>query len=173
MLISLLPHNSLIAEYYENHSTYHPGDSGLDLFMPEDVTIKAGETRIISLQIKCAATESGAPTSYLLFPRSSIAKTPLRLSNSIGLIDSGYRGDIKVALDNIKKDPYTVKKGERLVQIVSFTGQPVYLEIVKELDTTSRGEGGFGSTSRVVVPLPPTIHFSGSSLGSCPCSSDT
>ena len=155
MLISLLPHNSLIAEYYENHSTYHPGDSGLDLFMPEDVTIKAGETRIISLQIKCAATESGAPTSYLLFPRSSIAKTPLRLSNSIGLIDSGYRGDIKVALDNFNfllsdGDSIHVPSYPGVVQVIGEVYNPGYVQFRKRRNLNSYIEaaGGYSLYAR-------------------------
>ncbi|SCO72758.1 deoxyuridine 5'-triphosphate nucleotidohydrolase, putative [Plasmodium vivax] len=86
-------------------------------------------------------------TSYLLFPRSSISKTPLRLANSIGLIDAGYRGELIAALDNTSEEEYLIKKNDKLVQLVSFTGEPLSFELVDELDETSRGEGGFGSTS--------------------------
>ncbi|KAI4838394.1 deoxyuridine 5'-triphosphate nucleotidohydrolase [Plasmodium brasilianum] len=86
-------------------------------------------------------------TSFLLFPRSSISKTPLRLANSIGLIDAGYRGEIIAALDNTSNEEYVIKKNDKLVQLVSFTGEPLSFELVDELDETSRGEGGFGSTS--------------------------
>ncbi|GAW81040.1 deoxyuridine 5'-triphosphate nucleotidohydrolase [Plasmodium gonderi] len=86
-------------------------------------------------------------TSFLLFPRSSISKTPLRLANSIGLIDAGYRGEIIAALDNTSNEEYVIKKNDKLVQLVSFTGEPISFELVDELDETSRGEGGFGSTS--------------------------
>lgn len=86
-------------------------------------------------------------TSYLLFPRSSISKTPLRLANSIGLIDAGYRGELIAALDNTSEEEYVIKKNDKLVQLVSFTGEPLSFELVDELDETSRGEGGFGSTS--------------------------
>ncbi|KJP90165.1 hypothetical protein AK88_00013 [Plasmodium fragile] len=86
-------------------------------------------------------------TSYLLFPRSSISKTPLRLANSIGLIDAGYRGELIAALDNTSEHEYVIKKNDKLVQLVSFTGEPISFELVDELDETSRGEGGFGSTS--------------------------
>ena len=85
---------------------------------------------------------------YLLMPRSSISKTPLRLSNAIGLIDAGYRGEIMAAVDNIKKESYEVEKGQRLFQLVSMDGGPIYFELVDNLSTSKRGEGGFGSTGK-------------------------
>jgi dUTP pyrophosphatase len=81
-------------------------------------------------------------------PRSSIAKTPLRQCNSIGLIDAGYRGEIMAAVDNIKNEAYTVEKGQRLFQLVAMDGSPIHFEIVDELTETTRGEGGFGSTGK-------------------------
>ena len=101
--------------------------------------------------MKCAAYASatGAPVSWLVMPRSSISKTPLRLANSIGLIDAGYRGEIMAAVDNIKSVDFSVKKGERYFQAVSFDGGAISLEIVTELSVTSRGEGGFGSTTQL------------------------
>ena len=80
-------------------------------------------------------------------PRSSIPKTPLRLSNSIGLIDAGYRGELQAPLDNISDENYLVKAGTRLFQIVNpdlstFSS----INIVDKLSETDRGEGGFGST---------------------------
>ena len=79
-------------------------------------------------------------------PRSSIAKTPLRLCNSIGLIDGGYRGEIMAAVDNIKDEDYKIEKGQRLFQLVAMDGSPVKFELVDKLTDTTRGEGGFGST---------------------------
>ena len=79
-------------------------------------------------------------------PRSSIAKTPLRLCNSIGLIDGGYRGEIMAVCDNIKTDIYDVKKGQRLFQLVAMDSSPIQYELVEELEMTTRGTGGFGST---------------------------
>eukprot|EP01068_Selenidium_serpulae_P015262 Selendium_serpulae@DN6192_c0_g1_i8.p1 len=101
-------------ELYTNHGSYNKGDSGLDLFVMEDDVIPAGESKMLPLGIKASAWENDKNVSFLIFPRSSISKTPLRLSNSIGLIDSGYRGELKLALDNIKTADYHVKKGERL-----------------------------------------------------------
>jgi len=79
-------------------------------------------------------------------PRSSISKTPLRLSNSIGLIDAGYRGEIMAAVDNIKSESITVSPGQRLFQLVAMDGSPIHFQLSNELSDTSRGKGGFGST---------------------------
>lgn len=85
--------------------------------------------------------------SYMLVPRSSIVKTPYRMSNSIGIIDSGYRGNIMAFVDVIGEDPVDEPKvGERLFQIVLPTLEKFNYEIVSELSQTERGEGGFGST---------------------------
>ena len=86
---------------------------------------------------------------YLLVPRSSIyQKHPLRLCNAIGLIDAGYRGEIMAAVDNIKFESYEVEKGQRLFQLVSMDGGPIYFELVDILSISKRGEGGFGSTGK-------------------------
>ena len=81
-------------------------------------------------------------------PRSSISKTPLRMSNSIGLIDGGYRGEIMASCDNIKDYEYQVEKGQRLFQIVSPDLSSIQFTIVDNLSDTSRGLGGFGSTGK-------------------------
>mmetsp|Transcript_49608 Transcript_49608/g.97752 ORF Transcript_49608/g.97752 Transcript_49608/m.97752 type:complete len:183 (-) Transcript_49608:441-989(-) len=118
---------------YGKHGHYKPGDSGLDLFcVAEEQTIKAGETAFIKLGLKASAWNSeGKNVSFLLFPRSSISKTPLRLANSVGLIDAGYRGELMAAVDNIKTVDHTVKRGDRLVQAVSFSGEPLTFEIAR------------------------------------------
>ena len=81
-------------------------------------------------------------------PRSSISKTPLRMSNSIGLIDGGYRGEIMACCDNIKGESYTAKEGERLFQLVSADCSDISYELKEELSESSRGSGGFGSTGK-------------------------
>jgi len=134
-----------IKKMYLNHGHFHAGDAGLDIFIAEEQIITAGASTLIHLQIAC---ESLDHKPYLLMPRSSIAKTPLRLSNSIGLIDGGYRGEIMASVDNIKTSDYTVSSGQRLFQIVSMDGSPIHYEIVEKLSETSRGEGGFGSTGK-------------------------
>ena len=173
--------NDSLKLQYENHSTYHEGDSGLDLFCPETITIQPGETEKINLQIQCEAFQSrgakaenmaawlrdseldrtvdgvAAPRisnkqihknmSYYLYPRSSIVKTPLRLSNSVGIIDAGYRGDIIACVDNIKTEPFTVEAGTRLFQICAPDLSELKFDLVDDLSDTTRGAGGFGSTN--------------------------
>ena len=134
-----------VKKMYEEHSHFHDGDAGLDLFVIHELTIQPGESAFIHLQISCENLNS---KPFLLMPRSSISKTPLRLSNSIGLIDGGYRGEIIAAVDNIKDIPYKVNPGQRLFQLVAMDGSPIHFRIVEELSETVRGSGGFGSTGQ-------------------------
>ncbi len=143
MHIKIRSHNPEARERYENHGHYHSGDAGLDLFIMENITIPAGATVPLKLQISCE-TATGQP--YYLIPRSSISKTPLRMSNSIGLIDGGYRGEIIAMVDNIKSEDYSVTGGDRLFQLVAMDGSSITFELVEELSETTRGSGGFGST---------------------------
>lgn len=139
--------NITLGEQYVNHTHYHEGDSGLDLFCPTDILVKAGETVKIDLQIQCEALKDYiSNVSYYLYPRSSIVKTPLRLANSVGIIDAGYRGNIMAFVDNIKTEDYIVESGTRLFQICSSDLSPLTFELVNQLSDTSRGQGGFGST---------------------------
>ncbi len=139
------PFTAEVKQIYDNHGHFHDGDAGLDLFIINEQTIRAGESTLIHLQISCENTEN---KPYLIMPRSSIAKTPLRLSNSIGLIDGGYRGEIMAAVDNIKTEDYTVEPGQRLFQLVAMDGASIHFELVDELSETTRGSGGFGSTGK-------------------------
>ena len=143
MKLLIKPLNDLAKEYYSKHNHFHKGDAGLDLYILKDQTIKAGETVKIKLGISCENIDG---KGYLLFPRSSISKTPLRLANSIGLIDWGYRGEIMAVCDNIKDYDFSISKGDRLFQIVSSDMSSIEFEIANELSETTRGSGGFGST---------------------------
>ncbi|MEE8335051.1 MAG: dUTP diphosphatase [Candidatus Neomarinimicrobiota bacterium] len=145
MRLKIKTFSAEIHKMYKNHGHFHDGDAGLDLFIAREQVILAGESALIHLKIACESLD-GQP--FLLLPRSSISKTPLRLSNSIGLIDGGYRGEIIAAVDNIKTYDYTVNKGQRLFQLVGMDGSPVHYEIVDTLSETSRGRGGFGSTGK-------------------------
>ena len=83
----------------------------------------------------------------LILPRSSIgAKTPLRLSNSVGLIDSGYRGELGVLYDNTSDEPYTIKAGDRIAQLLVMPSYRFQAKVVDILADSDRGEGGFGSS---------------------------
>ena len=150
MHLKILPDSSLIHNQYVNHSTFHIGDSGLDLLFTEDIVIEPNETIFISLGIKCEAFPTKAKVhniSYYLYPRSSISKTPLRMANSVGIIDAGYRGTLMAAVDNISNEEYTVRAGQRLFQLCSPDLSPITFEITDNLSTTSRGAGNFGSTN--------------------------
>jgi len=155
MYLSIKPLTDLVKSMYSNNQHFHPGDSGLDLYCPETITIYPGETTCINLQIQCEAFvgsgregSSERNMSYYLYPRSSLAKTPLRLANSVGIIDAGYRGNICAFVDNIKGETYRIDQGTRLFQICSPTLEPIEYTIVNSLSETSRGSGGFGSTGR-------------------------
>ena len=137
--------NETATNMYENHGHFHAGDAGLDLYVLEDIIIEPGETLPIKLGVACEPDNGKA---YFLMPRSSISKTPLRLANSIGLIDGGYRGELMAMCDNIKSEPYTAEKGQRLFQIVACDCSPITYELVNELSETTRGSGGFGSTGK-------------------------
>ena len=143
MHLKIKTRNNLVSRMYEEHGQFHAGDAGLDLFVVEEQTIEGGKTGLINLGISCETMEK---RPYLLMPRSSISKTPLRLCNSVGLIDAGYRGEIMAAVDNIKQEDYTIHSGQRLFQIVAMDGSPLSFELVDKLSSTSRGAGGFGST---------------------------
>ena len=152
----LIKYDDSTREFYENHSTYHPGDVGLDLFCPEDLTVEPGETVLVNLGIKCemitehelGSVKCTVNRAYQLFPRSSLSKTPLRLANSVGIFDEGYRGYVIAALDNIKSYSHTIKRGDRLVQICLPDLTPFNFDLVDNLSTSKRGEVGFGSTGQ-------------------------
>lgn len=142
---------------YENHGAVHKGDSGVDIFFPEDIIVPSKQTILIDLGIKCEMREINNTfksadqsffinKSYYLYPRSSIYKTPLRLANSVGIIDSGYRGNIKVAVDNISDDDYCIKRGVKLFQICAPDLSMIQIVLTDTLTESVRGTGGFGST---------------------------
>ena len=149
MKLLIKTNNEYLKSLYTNHQHYNPGDSGLDLFCPEDIIIGPGETMKIDLQIQCEALHDNIENnnvSYYLYPRSSIIKTPLRLANSVGIIDAGYRGNIIACVDNIKNYEFKIEKGSRLFQICGPTLEPIEIRVINELSNSQRGSGGFGST---------------------------
>ena len=129
-------------------------DAGFDLFVPNTYYINPKSLSMkINHGINCSMTFKGKPTAYYLYPRSSMgSKTPLRLSNSVGIIDSGYRGHIIGVVDNLSENCYEVKLNDRLMQIcgpnIMYPIYPVIVETIEELGITSRGANGFGSTGR-------------------------
>jgi len=130
----------------------HEPDSGFDLYCPENIVFPGDvptESKLVNFHIRGKmVNERGEHSAYCLFARSSIAKTPLLLSNNVGIIDCGYRGDILGAFRNLSRVNFEVELHSRLVQICCPTLEPFCVEMVTHLDETERGSGGFGSTGR-------------------------
>ena len=123
----------------------HESDAAADMYAMEDVMIPA---HFKGVPIK-TGVHIQLPEGWvaMLFPRSSIgAKTPLRLSNSAGIIDSGYRGEVRALYDNIGDEPYQIKKGDRIAQLMVMPSYRFKANVVDSLEDSDRGEGGFGST---------------------------
>ena len=152
-------------EYYQGDQMNYDSDSGFDLYVLEDTTIKLGETKKIDLGIQCEMIRrepGGLP--FYLYPRSSFSKTPLILGNHVGIIDKDYRGNILAVVKfmptyNIFQkfieegktsfnETYTITKGTRLFQICSNDLAPFTHSIVDTLSDTTRGENGLGSTGK-------------------------
>ncbi len=121
----------------------HPGDAGMDLFAAEETALNAGEVKAVPTGIRMAIPEGYVG---LIWDKSGISLQGVhRLA---GVVDAGYRGEVKVVMVNLGKETYVFRKGQKVAQMLI---QPVpAVEIVDvgegELDETSRGAGGFGST---------------------------
>jgi dUTP pyrophosphatase len=123
----------------------HEGDAGLDLFAAEDVTLAPFQRGLVPTGIAVAIPEGHAG---FVQPRSGLAiKQGLSLVNTPGLIDSHYRGEIKIIAINLDPTtPIVISRGDKIAQLVIQKVACVELVEVLELDETVRGEGGFGST---------------------------
>ena len=121
-----------------------PGDAGMDL-----VAVSVSWDDKSSIVTYDTGLSMEIPEGYvgLLFPRSSISKTDLILANSVGVIDSGYRGPIMFKFRCLEEDDDRYYKvGDRVGQIIIMPYPQVEFEEVEELSSSERGEGGFGST---------------------------
>ncbi|MBC7253039.1 MAG: dUTP diphosphatase [Actinobacteria bacterium] len=122
----------------------HPGDAGLDIRSAEEVILQPGERRLIGTGLAMALPEGYAA---FLQPRSGLAaRHGISIVNTPGLIDCHYRGEVKVVLVNLGQEPFQVKKGDRIAQMVIQRVERAEVLEVEELEDTARGEGGFGST---------------------------
>ena len=147
-IIDTLGNTDLAAKYLEAESTAAE-NAGVDVFCPEDIIISPKSlATTIDFKIVCALTVKGDYSAYYLYPRSSISKTPLRMSNSIGLIDKGYRGHIMAKVDNLSDSPYLIRAGERLFQICAPNLKRPTVCLGAVSTDTIRGAGGFGSTGK-------------------------
>jgi dUTP pyrophosphatase len=125
----------------------HDGDAGYDLFAAESAVIEPGRRASVGTGVAVAIPEGCAG---LVLPRSGLARTHgITLPNAPGLIDSGYRGEVRVLLLNTDPDAaFDVAVGDRIAQLVVVRYESPPLEEVANLDKTARGAGGFGSTGR-------------------------
>ncbi len=153
MKLYLKCENNLVKDHYRSiannsSSTSYNYDSGIDLVTSHDIVVPKGSKGYkIKHHISCKPFEKHG---YYLYPRSSISKTPLRLSNSVGIIDYGYRGDIIACVDNVGDVDYKIPQGTRIVQLCAPDLKPIELIVVDEFEEdedNDRGSGGFGSTN--------------------------
>jgi dUTP pyrophosphatase len=139
-----------VEEHNRQVRTSHP-NSGFDLFSPEDVTTNKLSVKLDTQIICSMIDENKQDCGFYLYPRSSISKTNLRLANSVGIIDSGYRGHLLAIFDILQNENVstTIEKHSRLLQICSGDLQPFIVRVIDDvmlLGETNRGTGGFGST---------------------------
>ena len=126
-----------------------PGSAAMDLRACIDlpVTIQAGERTVVPTGLAMALPS--ADYVALLFARSGLGiRRGVCLSNGVGVIDSDYRGEIGVGLVNLSQEAYTVQPGDRIAQLMVVPVERPTVSLVEDLDDTSRGSGGFGSTGR-------------------------
>jgi dUTP pyrophosphatase len=125
----------------------HPGDAGADLRAADEVVLPPGGRATVGTGIAIAV-----PDGYAAFvhPRSGLAsRHGITLVNAPGTVDAGYRGEVRVVLLNTDPaEPFTVRRGDRIAQLVVQPVTRVRFLDVAELPATPRGEGGFGSTGR-------------------------
>lgn len=122
----------------------HAGDGGVDLHAAEQARLSPGERCLVSTGIAVAIPQGYAG---LVVPRSGLAlRHGIGIVNAPGLVDSGYRGEIKVILVNLGSEPVEVSRGDRIAQLVVVAVEEQEFVEVGELPDSGRGEGGFGST---------------------------
>lgn len=152
-------YQTAIIKHNSNMSLSKFPDSGFDLYCPEQVNIvEPNKAHFVDYQIKTEmlyynkSLNSVSNSPFYMYPRSSFSKTPLILGNHVGIIDSGYRGNLigafKFSPTDTYRTNYTIEKEQRLLQICHPTLCPIYVILAEndDLQITERGSGGFGST---------------------------
>ena len=166
---------SLYKQHIETHNqvvltTTYP-NAGFDLFLPDQIVFNDGansafHSKLVNLQIKAQMFWNEQPAGYYLYLRSSIYKTPLMMSNHVGIIDCGYRGNLQCPLRFLPDEfhsssysnshshtpEYVIDQYTRIVQICHPTLQPILVKLLEtenELSKTERGGRGFGSTGAI------------------------
>ena len=119
----------------------HPEDAGLDLYGLEDVHLEPGEGKAVRTGIACALPRGCVG---MIADRSSLGKRGLKTLG--GIIDAGYRGEIQVLIRNLSTEACLLRAGDRIAQMLILPIATPQVQEVSELDDTTRGTGGFGST---------------------------
>jgi dUTP pyrophosphatase len=122
----------------------HPGDAGMDLYALEETVVRPGETAKIR-----SGLAFELPEGYvgLCWDKSGVS-TKGKIKTVAGVLDSGYRGELLMAVINLSTEPYTFHKGDKVLQmLIQKVERPEIVE-AEELSGTARGEGGFGSTGK-------------------------
>jgi dUTP pyrophosphatase len=140
--LTRLPHGQgLPLPSYGSH-----GAAGLDVVAAEDVTLEPGERHAVATGFAIAIPPGH---EVQVRPRSGLAlKHGITCLNTPGTIDEDYRGEVKVILANLGSEPFEVRRGERIAQLVPAPVLRAEFDEVENLDATHRGAGGFGSTGR-------------------------
>ena len=158
------PSSDLYVKYKEKaeqHNILKPfPDAGFDVFIPSTTELMPHKSTKIDFEIvgamyqlsELGETLYNKPQSFYMYPRSSISKSNFRLANNVGIIDSGYRGNIGAYFDTFPyyNDVYIMEKMSRYVQLCNSHLEPFKVVVVDDIqflgDLTNRGVGGFGST---------------------------
>lgn len=136
--IELINENAKLPDYA------HEGDAGMDLYSVESVTLEPGERKLVKTGLKLQLPPN---TEAQIRPKSGLAlKKGITLLNTPGTIDEGYRGEVGVILINHSQEVYPVEIGQKIAQMVIMPVTRVTVEKVDHLNSSDRGEGGFGST---------------------------
>jgi len=136
--IKKIKDNAIIPKYA------HKGDAGVDLYPTEDYLLKPGERTLVSTGIKIAVPEG---YEAQVRPKSGLALNHgISVCNTPGTIDAGYRGEVGVIAINHSNEDFKIEKGKKIAQMIFNKVEGAEFEEVDDLDNTSRGDGGFGST---------------------------
>jgi dUTP pyrophosphatase len=144
-------HNDKLSNYP------HMIDAGFDILTPANEILSKSYANKVDFKIVCACkmvqNDLSYNTGFYMYPRSSISKSPLRLANNVGIIDSGYRGHLIGMFDLIDDNTQHIKKFDKYLQICAPGLVPIFVELVNSKEDlgeeTLRGDGGFGSTGSI------------------------
>lgn len=126
-----------------------PGSAAMDLCacIDGEITLRAGQRQLVPTGL-AMALPSPAYVALVCARSGLAARSGITMANGVGVIDSDYRGELKVALYNESQEDYVIRSGDRIAQLLVLPVVQPQLSFVEELDETQRGAGGFGSTGR-------------------------